>query len=435
MQRPFQLEIEAAEDAAAAAGAEALVAAERLPDKEMLAAFRRALQLDPADPDYHYILGNALMRLGRHGEAVAAFREALTFQPGDATYRRALGAALWRVGRHAESADIFQQVLREQPRDVDVLNGLGLAHLKLGDLRRALDALGRAHALARDRPDVRSNYAAALWSSGKTTQAERHFRMAVEKSPAYVPFQLNLGHALVGLGRAADAVDRFREALRYAPADAAVLFDLGDACFAAGRPDDAEEAWDQGALLDPALAATRTGSREARRNLAMQRLRSEMAAEKGRARRGSVGGAFLAAVDAVREGVRDAVERRVGGLKRRLAGVGVVLLVLLGLRAGLVIAPHYVAHLQLRDDVARASRTPTKDDSLVHERIMSAVRERGRESFVIPQAIQIELSGRMRRVEFSYDVPLELLPGWRPRLRFRVRVEEPVMIAPDPIFL
>lgn len=60
----------------------------------MLAAFRRALQIDPSDPDYHYILGSACLRLGRATEAVAAFREALSLQPADATYRRALGAAL-----------------------------------------------------------------------------------------------------------------------------------------------------------------------------------------------------------------------------------------------------------------------------------------------------------------------------------------------------
>lgn len=434
MDRPFHLEIEAGDDAAAAAGAEALVAAGQLPDKEMLAAFRRALQLDPADPDYHYILGSALMRLGRHGEAVTAFREALTLQPGDATYRRALGAALWRVGRHAEAGDAFQQVLHQQPRDVDALNGLGLAQLRLGDLRRALDALGRAHSLDRERPDVRSNYAAALWSSGKTAQAERHFRLAVEKSPAYLPFQLNLGHALVGLGRPVEAALRFREALRYAPEDARVLFDLGDACFAAGRADEAEAAWERGALLDPALAARRTGSHEARRTLAMQRLKDELAEEKGRLGSGGPAAALLGAVDAVGESVRDAVKGR-GGLSRRLASLAVAGLVLLGLRASLVVVPHYVAHLQLRDEVARACRTATKDDSVVHERVMSAVREHGREPFVLPSAIQIERNGRLRRVEFSYVVPLEILPGWRPSVRFRVRVEESVLVAPDPVFL
>lgn len=435
MQRPFHLEIEPGEETTAAAGAEALVAAEKLPEKEMLAAFRRALRLDPSDPDYRFILGSTLARLGRHAEAVSALREALLFQPGDATYRRALGAALWRLGRHAEAVDAFQQVLSETPRDVDALNGLGLALLSLGDVRRAEDALGRAHALARERPDLRSNHAASLWAAGRTAQAERQFRLAVEASPAHVPYRLNLGYALLGLGRPAEAVACLREALRHAPEDASLRFDLGDACFAAGDAGAAEEAWEQGALLDPALAATRTGSREALQALALQRLRSELEAERRRGRLGGLGARLFGGIDELREGTARALGRLGSSAPSRLARLAVLAVVALALRAVLLVTPHYLVHFQLRDDVVRACRTATKDDSLVHERVMSAVRERGREPYVDAAAIVIEMQGRLRRVEFTYDVPVEVIPGWRPAVRFRVRVEEPVLVAPDPLFL
>ena len=426
----FLLELKGAEDATAAAGAEALVAAEELPQKELLAAFRRTVHREPNDPDYYYILGSAFLRLGRHDDAVAALREALSFHPGDATYRRALGAALWRLRRFAESADAFREALRERPLDVEALNGLGLAHLKLGELRQAVDALGRAHAFDRTRADVRSNYAAALWSSGKRAQAERHFHQAVKVSPAHVPFRINLGRALLGLGRAREAVERFREALHYAPEDAGLLFDLGDACLAAGQASEAEEAWDRGALLNPALGASRTGSREARRALALERLRSEIEAEKGRA-----GGGWRQSVALAAAALRDPAWPFGARLPQRLVGFGLLAAFVFALRLGFAVLPHYLAHFQLRDDVARASRTATSDDSLVRERIMSAVRAHGRAPYISPEAVRIERNGRLRLVELVYEVPVELLPGWRRSVRFRIFVEEPVLLSPDPIFL
>ena len=53
---------------------ESLAAADTLPEKA-LADLRRAARGEPGDPDYAYILGNALAHRGSHAEAAAAFRE------------------------------------------------------------------------------------------------------------------------------------------------------------------------------------------------------------------------------------------------------------------------------------------------------------------------------------------------------------------------
>lgn len=87
---------------------EALAAKEGLTDKQALAAFRKAVRLEPADPDYYYILGDALAQLGRHGEALPALEEAIRLSPEDPAYRYALGATLWTMRRYEEAASAFQ---------------------------------------------------------------------------------------------------------------------------------------------------------------------------------------------------------------------------------------------------------------------------------------------------------------------------------------
>jgi hypothetical protein len=222
-------------------------------------------------------------------------------------------------------------------------------------------------------------------------------------------------------------------ALNYAPVVAGILLDLGDASFAAGQVEAAEDAWERGALIDPALAASRTGSREARREMALERLKSEIASERRAHRAEGAVGVLLAASDAVREWLSGLVVGRT--LRQRLGSAAVLAFLVLAVRALFVFTPHYVANLKLRDDVARACRTASKDDTLVHERVMSAVHEHGRDAWVKPEAVQIEMNGRLRRIEIRYAVPIDILPGWSHPVRFAIRVEEPVLVAPDPTFI
>ncbi len=73
--------------------------------REALAAFARAARIDPDEPDYHFILGEALLAAGRVGEAVASLREAVALHPRGATYHLALGRALTARHRFAEAIE------------------------------------------------------------------------------------------------------------------------------------------------------------------------------------------------------------------------------------------------------------------------------------------------------------------------------------------
>ena len=80
-----------------------------------IAAFERALALDPADAAANFNVAFILQRLGRHEEAIARFERALE---ADAKIDRAwygLGLSLAHLGRLEEAAAKFEQVMRLQP--------------------------------------------------------------------------------------------------------------------------------------------------------------------------------------------------------------------------------------------------------------------------------------------------------------------------------
>jgi len=62
------------------------------------ASFRKALEGDSADPDYHFNLGCVLWQSGQYEAAVESFRAAVARNPNDAEATVMLGRALKQEG-------------------------------------------------------------------------------------------------------------------------------------------------------------------------------------------------------------------------------------------------------------------------------------------------------------------------------------------------
>lgn len=76
---------------------------------------RRAIELDPHDPDGHRLLGSTLLKLKRFDEARAAFRQALALDPADQAAAGELARADLVQGRTGQAASGFVAALRSDP--------------------------------------------------------------------------------------------------------------------------------------------------------------------------------------------------------------------------------------------------------------------------------------------------------------------------------
>jgi len=148
---------------------------------EALVHCRKAVELDPADAEARYNLGNALLGAGRTDEAIAAYRdtitrnpsvvkahynlgqalasqrqyeaaiaawaEALRLDPGYADASKNIGTALSLLGRHDEALAQFESVLSRAPRDAEAWCGIGWTRSRMGDPARAKEAFERALAI------------------------------------------------------------------------------------------------------------------------------------------------------------------------------------------------------------------------------------------------------------------------------------------------
>ncbi|MFN0169495.1 MAG: tetratricopeptide repeat protein [Bryobacteraceae bacterium] len=80
-----------------------------------LAALAKAERSSPADPDVYFLRGKLHLAQGRLNDAVAAFSRAIALQPDSPTFRYQLGLAYQRMEKHREAKDQFERMkhLRE----------------------------------------------------------------------------------------------------------------------------------------------------------------------------------------------------------------------------------------------------------------------------------------------------------------------------------
>ncbi len=408
---------------------ESLAEVDTLPEKA-LADFRRAARGEPGDPDYAYILGNALAHRGNHADAVSAFREAIALDRGQALYHASLGVALWRLTRFEEAIDAFEDALRLAPTDAQALNGLGLALLAAGRAAQAAAVLLRACSADGTAPEPRSNRAVALWRIGRAQDAVVSWQAAVAEWPESPLLRRNLGRALQAQERHAEALECFEAVVRLRAEDADARLDLADVLYQLGRPADADEAYDEAARIDPRSITRRPESLEAKRSLMLGRLREDLKAQPAAGERASrtAWASVATVVGAAEQGLR-----KVPG--PRLAWRPAFWLVPLALGwIAYVFGPPYTRHYLLQDDLRTIARTPVDDDTLVHERLRVAVEERGLAGHIAPECFQVTTQPRWRTITCAYEVPLPLFPGSHNRVRLHLRAREPFLAEPKPVF-
>ena len=209
---------------------------------EAAGCFEAALSIDGGNADARFGLADALVKLGRHSEALAQYREAGDRAGGNdapAPARAGLGMAdaYEGLGRRAEAARCLVEAAKADPRlgaeSARRCAGWGAAEYGAGRYAEAAGCFEAAASLDGGRTDARFGLADALVKLGRHDEAIRWYEKAgkcgVSSAPAPAPARAGLGmaDAYEGLGRRAEAARCLVEA---AKADPSRRAECGDRC-------------------------------------------------------------------------------------------------------------------------------------------------------------------------------------------------------------
>jgi tetratricopeptide (TPR) repeat protein len=149
--------------------------------EEAIAAYRRAIELDPEEAIYHNNLGNVYSELGRSEEAIAAYRRAIELDPEEAVYHNNLGIVYSDLGRSEEAIAAYRRAIELDPDDATPHVSLAGIYRHLGDKAKCQRHLAEARRLLK--PDAHYNLACVESIAGNVDAALDHLSKALEKAP------------------------------------------------------------------------------------------------------------------------------------------------------------------------------------------------------------------------------------------------------------
>jgi len=147
-----------------------------------LAARRELARLDPADPNHHRALAEALMSMRDYDGAIVEFRRALSIRPNDAAALNTMGYAAAYSGDLPTAIRVLRGYEQLRPNEPNPLDSLGDAHFALGHFGEAEQFYLAAH--AKD---------AAFLSGGEVLKAAQARLMTGDVPGATALFQRYLG--------------------------------------------------------------------------------------------------------------------------------------------------------------------------------------------------------------------------------------------------
>lgn len=203
----------------------------------------RSLSLNQKE-NSHAVLGMGVLSLARHefAEALDWGWQARSLDPYDAEARGVIGDALVELGRYGEAVQAFQEMIDLRP-DLSSYARVSYARELHGDISGAIGAMREALAASGGVPEdaawVASQLGDLYLSAGRVARAEREYRRGAHLAPTYVLPQVGLAKVAAIRGDIDKATEKLAGVVDRYPAPEFVIL-LGDLYGAAGHNGEAQ---------------------------------------------------------------------------------------------------------------------------------------------------------------------------------------------------
>lgn len=218
--------------------------------------FKRALELDPADPKLRSRLALVCLKQHRPVEALEYLDGAPQETKPDFSGLRNRGLALEWLGQYSEALTALDKADALRPGDPDTLLARGIVHFKQGDAASAKTAFDRYAMKHGDEKQPPLYYAYALLAAatlGDLEEAVQLGRDGMGHYPNDGPILVNLGIVLERRGEAGPAKALFQRAIQELPPLPQAHKNLGDMAYRSGDMSDAKKHFQRAIELDAHL--------------------------------------------------------------------------------------------------------------------------------------------------------------------------------------
>jgi tetratricopeptide (TPR) repeat protein len=194
-------------------------------------------------------------RVRVYQSTLSIWSDAVAKRPASQHAHYGLAMSYVELGRHEQALAHFQQAVQLAPSP-ELWCNIAMMQLELKRPDEALRALEQAQAMDIKYPAAHSQIALLLTKVGQWDQAQRQYRLALERMPGHALTHNNFGAMLRQQGRVEEAIEQFQRAAAADPGRALYRFNLGLALRDANRLPEARAAFEQALKLSGPDAAT-----------------------------------------------------------------------------------------------------------------------------------------------------------------------------------
>jgi len=179
-----------------------------------LEQFKKAVKEDPKNAYAYKGLGLTYAQLRKFPDAIAAFRRALQLNPYYVDVRNDLGTALVLSGKRAEGKAEFLAAFNDPTNPTPEISArnLGQAYFEEKNYPDAVNWFRTSFTRNRAYPDPYLGFADAVGAMGRPEEAVGPLEVAVKEVPGDAALLLALGQAYYRAGRFTEARNRLEDA-------------------------------------------------------------------------------------------------------------------------------------------------------------------------------------------------------------------------------
>jgi tetratricopeptide (TPR) repeat protein/serine/threonine protein kinase len=185
---------------------------------QAIACFRKCIALNPRVTAHHFWLGYALAAKGQVDEGIAACSKFSDHDVKDVEAHVFLGALLSDVkGDHDQAIGWFRKAIKIDPTHAAAHYNLGTALAAKNRRDEAIVAYKEAVRLKKDWPEAHYTFGTALLRWGRLDEAIVEYNEAIRLNEDWAEAHHGLAGALLGKRRLDEAVAEYRKAIRLKP--------------------------------------------------------------------------------------------------------------------------------------------------------------------------------------------------------------------------
>lgn len=214
---------------------------------------RKALALNPNQPEWHFNLGLTLEAVGRDAEALLCYERAAELLPDQVDPALSAGIVANRLGEYDRAIEWFGQALQFDAQSDQAYAGLIEGHVRKRDHEEAETTFYLAQqALPEPSAHCFAAIAESLYIQGKFDRAGWCLREALRLEPNYPRLRGRLAAVLAATGKPHRALQMYLRELQDDPGNIETLHDYGDLLIDLGRLPEAAEKFRRILELEPA---------------------------------------------------------------------------------------------------------------------------------------------------------------------------------------